>query len=108
MAEDPLNHKPDKLIDRHDLLRAYMTTHYTRSIAVLVRIERDYDRANDEFCIASSMARCVGGISKEILIDNEYLLFLFKDEFEADQYLQTFVEVLHAELWVNGACVSEV
>ena len=55
--------------------------------------------------------RRTGNIAKSILRGSEYLLFRFNDVREADEftdYLGSFDQLFPAELWVKGACVSEL
>jgi hypothetical protein len=99
---------PSKLIDRHDLLKAYMAAHHPKDIAVLVHVEKEYNSDEDDFRLLADFSYIKGRIASEVVAENEYLLFLFNNEGEANQYLESLTDLLHAELWINGSCVSEV
>jgi hypothetical protein len=105
---NPGERGPSKLIDRHDLLQAYMTAHHAKDIAVVVRVEKEYDPEEDDFKVPADFSYVKGRISSDVVAESEYLLFLFNNEADGNEYIESLKDLLHAELWVKGSCVSEV
>jgi hypothetical protein len=113
MIINPEDRKPE-FVDRNSLVKAYMEMKHPKEIAVLVMIQKEYDLDEDEnrvYRLAPSMLGRTGSISRELLLGNEYLLFRFDNEREADEfmdYLGSLDDLLPAELWINGSCISEL